>query len=141
MLENVGRKVTLIVALVLLALGFLLVKDKPFSLGLDLRGGTRLVYSVDFEQAYEDGRLSRDENPDVVLDQMIQIIRNRVDPTGLLEPIIRRGSGGRIVIELPGTLGLPSVEAESALGEPLRVDKRSRCWRARIWSPRRGGQG
>jgi len=125
MLENVGRKVFLIVLLVVLSLGFLLLKSEPFQLGLDLQGGTRLVYSVDFDQAYEDGRLDRSEPRELVLDQMIQIIRNRVDPKGTIEPIIRRGGANRIVIELPGTLGLPSVEAESALAERLGEAERT----------------
>ncbi len=119
MLENVGRKVTLIVALLAVSLGLMLFKDKPFNLGLDLQGGTRLVYSVDFEQAYQDGTLSRSEDPNQVLDQMIQIIRNRVDPKGVLDPSIRRSEGNRIVIELPGTLGLPTVAAESVLHEEI----------------------
>ena len=119
MLKNVGRKVTLIVLLLAVSLSLLTLQDEPFNLGLDLQGGTRLVYSVDFEQAYADGRLDRSENEDQVLNQIIQIIRNRVDPDGLLEPIIRRGGANRIIIELPGTLGLPSVEASSTLGVPI----------------------
>jgi SecD/SecF fusion protein len=119
MLENVGRKVLLIVLLICVSLGLLLLKDKPFELGLDLQGGTRLVYSVNFEQAYTDGTLSRDEDTSQVLDQMIQIIRDRVDPKGVLEPIIRRSGSNRIIIELPGTLGLPTVEAESKLAADL----------------------
>ncbi len=119
MLENVGRKVLLIVLLMGVSLGLLLFKDKPFNLGLDLQGGTRLVYSVNFDEAYKDGTLSRNEDPSQVLDQMIQIIRNRVDPKGVLEPIIRRSGENRIIIELPGTLGLPTVQAESKLAVPL----------------------
>ncbi len=119
MLENVGRKVTLIVTLLAVSLGLMLFKDKPFNLGLDLQGGTRLVYTVDFEQAYQDGTLSRSEDPNQVLDQMIQIIRNRVDPKGVLEPQIRRSEQNRIIIELPGTLGLPTVEAQSVLLEEV----------------------
>jgi SecD/SecF fusion protein len=115
MLENVGRKVTLIVLFLTVSVTLLLVKDPPFNLGLDLQGGTRLVYSVDFEEAIRDGRIDSSEDPGQVLDQIIQIIRNRVDPDGLLEPIIRRGGSDRIIIELPGTLGLPSVEAQSTL--------------------------
>ena len=119
MIENVGRKVFLVVLLLGLSLGFLFLKDKPFQLGLDLQGGTRLVYSVDFEEAIDIGTVDPNEDRALLLDQMIQIIRNRIDPRGTTEPIIRRGGSNRIVIELPGTLGLPTVEADSTLTEPL----------------------
>ena len=39
MLENVGRKITLILVLLATSLLLLLVPDKPFNLGLDLQGG------------------------------------------------------------------------------------------------------
>lgn len=121
MFENIGRKITLIALLLSVSLGLLLLKDKPFNLGLDLQGGTRLVYSVDFKDAKADGRIDPNEDENLVLDQMITIIRNRVDPTGTLDPIIRRGDGGRIIIELPGTLGLPSVQADSTLRATFNI--------------------
>jgi SecD/SecF fusion protein len=121
MFENLGRKITLISILLAISLGLLLLKDQPFNLGLDLQGGTRLVYSVDFEAAIADGRISRNEDQGQVLGQMITIIRNRVDPDGLLEPVIRSGGGNRIIIELPGTLGLPSVQADSILREEFTL--------------------
>ncbi|HED65997.1 MAG TPA: protein translocase subunit SecD [Planctomycetes bacterium] len=119
MLDHVARKITAIVVFLLISVLFLVLKDPPFQLGLDLQGGTRLVYSVDFDAAYADGRLDRSENEVQVLEQIIQIIRNRVDPDGLLEPIIRAGGRDRIIIELPGTLGLPSKEAKGELAEPM----------------------
>jgi len=121
MFENLGRKITLISILLAISLGLLLLKDKPFNLGLDLQGGTRLVYSVDFKEAIADGRIARNEDQGQVLNQMITIIRNRVDPTGTLEAIIRSGGGNRIIIELPGTLGLPSVQADSVLREEFKL--------------------
>ena len=54
MLEHVGRKVTSILVLVLASVLLLVIKDPPFQLGLDLQGGTRLVYSVDFEEGVAD---------------------------------------------------------------------------------------
>ena len=117
MLENVGRKVITILVLLLVSVLLLTLKSPPFQLGLDLKGGTRLTYSVDFDAAYADGRLDRSENQVDVLNQIIQIIRTRVDPTGLLDPLIRASGRDRIIIELPGTLGLPSKEAVSPLAE------------------------
>ena len=119
MLKNVGRKVSLIAALLALSIGFLTLKEKPFNLGLDLQGGTRLVYSVDFDQAYEDGLIDASESRDLVISQTIEIIRNRIDPDGTLEAIIRRGDQSRIIIELPGTLGTPKVSASSTLATAI----------------------
>ncbi len=119
MLENVGRKVTTILVLVVASILFLVLKSPPFQLGLDLSGGTRLVYSIDFDKAYRDGTLDRAEPKVDVLNQIIQIIRNRVDPDGVLEPIIRASGENRIIIELPGTLGVPGKDAKSALGGDL----------------------
>ncbi len=47
MIDNVGRKVFWIVVFLLAAISSLLVPEKPFRMGLDLQGGTRLVYRFD----------------------------------------------------------------------------------------------
>ena len=51
MVENVSRKVTFVATALLVSLAFLLVPEKPFQMGLDLQGGTRLVYRFDFDEA------------------------------------------------------------------------------------------
>ncbi len=119
MLENVARKIVLIALLLGLSLAFLLLRDKPFNLGLDLQGGTRLVYSFDFDKAREEGQIEQGEDPNQILAQTIDIIRNRVDPTGTLEASIRQGGANRIVIELPGTLGVGSQGVQASLAEDL----------------------
>ncbi len=119
MLENVGRKVILIVVLLAVSLGLLLLQDRPFQLGLDLQGGTRLVYRFDFDAAIARGDLDANEDRAAVLAETVAITRNRVDPTGTLEPVIRTEGKDRMVIELPGTAGQGVVEAQSALAEPL----------------------
>ena len=55
MVENVGRKLVLIAALVGTALLLLLLPTFPLQLGLDLAGGMRLVYKLDFELAEQQG--------------------------------------------------------------------------------------
>ena len=104
MVDNVSRKITLIVVLIAASLALLLLKDKPFNLGLDLAGGTRLVYSIDLDKAVEDGVISRQEalNPSQLLSDTITIIKERVDPTGVLEVVVRAEGKNRIVVELPG---------------------------------------
>jgi len=107
MFENVGRKVFFVVLSLLVALAFLLGKQEPFRLGLDLEGGTRLVYRLNFDKLEEEGQLTgqsvSQQNRAQLLADTISIIRNRVDPKGVLEPVIRPEGTDRIVIELPGT--------------------------------------
>ncbi len=127
MLENVGRKVTLVVLVLLVALGLLLLKPEPFRLGLDLEGGTRLVYRLDFEKNKD--RLSAIElqNPTQLLNDTISIIRNRVDPKGVLEPVIRPEGENRIVIELPGQFDVQgdrlgtNLQGEVGLGGNVQI--------------------
>ena len=113
MLENVGRKVTFTVLFLAVSVICLIFSDPPFTLGLDIQGGTRLVYSVDIDQAREDKTVDPNESNAQILEEMLQIIRTRVDPQGVREPIIRSIGDNQIVIELPGTLGVPSKEASS----------------------------
>ena len=117
MLENVGRKVLLVATILVIALAFLL-RPEPFNLGLDLRGGTRIVYSLDLEGARRAGKISAQESDVDILAQTIDIFRKRVDPTGVLDPVIRSQGSDRIVVELPGTLGSGQT-VESALAAPI----------------------
>ncbi len=115
MTENLGRKVTFTVLFLLISLAFLLFSEPPFTLGLDIQGGTRLTYSIDIDEARAAGTVDSSETDAEVIDGLLAVIRNRVDPEGVRDPIIRAVGTDRIVIELPGTLGLPSKEAETTL--------------------------
>ena len=66
-----------------------LMLDKTPVLGLDLQGGVSVVLSPQ-------GKFNKDS-----LDVAINVIRNRVDSFGTLEPEISR-SGNDVVIDLPG---------------------------------------
>lgn len=68
---------------------------KAIKLGLDLRGGMRVVMEVD------KSKLTPDEAGDAV-DRALEIIRNRVDKFGVAEPLIQKQGQDRIVVELPG---------------------------------------
>jgi len=123
MLENVGRKVTLIVILLLISVGLMVVPRfmdpprTPFRLGLDLQGGTRIVYRFDFAGARERGEIGANEDPSEILSQTVGILRNRVDPTGTKEISVRTEGEDRIVIELPGGASVEgTAQAESTLG-------------------------
>ena len=71
------------------------LKRKAIKLGLDLRGGMRVVMEVD------KSKLNPAEAKDAV-DRAKEIIRNRVDQFGVSEPLIQKQGQDRIVIELPG---------------------------------------
>ncbi len=121
MVENLGRKVTLILALMATAVVALYVGG--FRLGLDLEGGTRLVYSIDFEQAVEDGLIQEHElqDKDRLFNEMREIWQKRLDPNGVREIPIRREGENRIVIELPGSAAQMNQEVSGVLGADLDV--------------------
>lgn len=119
MVENFGRKLTLIFFLLGTSLALLFFKSPPFTLGLDLQGGTRLTLQIDFDQAERDGVISENDDRLQLLGQMIGIFRERIDPNGVLEPIIRAEGSDRIIIELPGVANTGDSAAESLLADPL----------------------
>ena len=75
--------------------GWIKSQQQAMKLGLDLRGGMRLVLQVD------KSNLNPDESRDAV-DRAKEILRNRVDQFGVAEPVIAVQGGDRIVVELPG---------------------------------------
>jgi preprotein translocase subunit SecD len=81
-----------LVAFFVVTIGWLtatLVSGNSPQLGLDLQGGASVVLQP------------REEVPQGVLDQAIEIIRNRVDALGVAEPEITR-QGESIIVSLPG---------------------------------------
>ena len=115
---------TRIIALVFLALGIFLGtyvyqteqngKD-PFKLGLDLRGGSYLVYQADVSDI-ADGEI------DNSMDSLRDVIERRINAFGVAEPNVQTEThtlGGvyeeRLVIELPGVTDLD--EAVEMIGQ------------------------
>lgn len=76
-----------------------LAPDRPFVLGLDLQGGTQLIYEADVSAITEGNRTS-------ALEGVRDVIARRVDATGVNEPMIQvnRTIAGdyRIIAELAG---------------------------------------
>ncbi len=64
-------------------------------LGLDLQGGTHMVYKADLSSV-EPGAEAE------ALDGAIAVIKKRIDVLGVTEPVIQRLGEDRIVVELPG---------------------------------------
>jgi SecD/SecF fusion protein len=126
--ENLGRKTTFVVVVVLLFVAILayfpLTGQKTFRLGLDLQGGTRLVYKFDFEQAARDGKITKADlaRKQELLQEFATIIRGRVDPKGVMELSLRPEGDDRIVIELPGAAENASAATFSKLTKPISAD-------------------
>jgi SecD/SecF fusion protein len=63
-------------------------------LGLDLRGGTQIVYEIDSSDGVQ-----ADQD---VIDRTVEVLRRRVDAVGMTEPNIQGSGDNRIIVELPG---------------------------------------
>ena len=78
----------------LLALSLLVITTKETKLGLDLSGGTELVYEARATGADE-------EVTDRDIEQSINIIRERIDELGVAEPEVARLGADQISVALP----------------------------------------
>lgn len=81
-------------ALAIIAVSVFVALTTPPRLGLDLRGGTRIV-------------LETRDSPTVradaaATDRALEVLRQRVDALGVSEPSLARSGDRRIVVELPG---------------------------------------
>ena len=99
MIPNLGRKIFGVLALSALSVWAILSFD--IHLGLDLRGGSRIVYGFDFQGAVQEGQISAQEDPAEVLEQTARIFQKRLDGSGLADiPIYPQGES-QLVVELP----------------------------------------
>ncbi|WP_341937181.1 protein translocase subunit SecD [Marinimicrobium sp. C2-29] len=73
-------------------------------LGLDLRGGSHLLLNVDTsELGFEAlSTAERDEAMDDVLERSLEMVRRRLDETGLTDPSVTRQGDDGILVQLPG---------------------------------------
>jgi len=86
----------------------------PFKLGLDLSGGTHLVYSADPTNIPEDEVID-------AMDSLRDVIERRVNLFGVAEPIVQiektgalaadEDSGYRLIVELPGVTDVDEAVA------------------------------
>ena len=65
-------------------------------LGLDLMGGSHLVYQADFPEDATGEEKARN------MDRALTTIQQRIDKYGVTEPIIQQQEGERILVQLPG---------------------------------------
>ncbi|MFH0891480.1 MAG: protein translocase subunit SecD [Candidatus Falkowbacteria bacterium] len=86
-------------------------KDVPFRLGLDLLGGTQLIYEANMSDVPEVDRTS-------ALDGVRDVIERRVNVFGVSEPLVQTSVSGdkyRIIVELAGIKDI--AEAIDMIGE------------------------
>ncbi len=90
-------KIGVIGAVVIIALYFLYPPGESINLGLDLKGGSRLVLQA---------KIPEDAPPqekDDMVNRIITILTNRVNQYGLANPVITKMGQERILVKLPGT--------------------------------------
>ncbi len=68
---------------------------KGMRMGLDLQGGIHIVYQADLS------RITPGEEADVI-EGVMAVLSNRINPLGVTEPVIQKQGEDRILIELPG---------------------------------------
>jgi preprotein translocase subunit SecD len=116
------RIIAIVVLVVGIALGYMVIRSQephpprilaqyPFRLGLDLSGGSHLIYEADVSQ------LASSEI-DASMASVHDVIERRVNAFGVSEPVVQVQNGGfgatnshRLSIELPGVTDISKAEA------------------------------
>jgi preprotein translocase subunit SecD len=103
----------LLAALVVLPINKGILGNRGIRLGLDLQGGTHLVYKADLS-GVEPGTGSE------AIDGAIAVIEKRINVLGVSEPVIQRLGEDRIVVELPGIS--ETEKAKSLIGQTALLE-------------------
>ncbi|MGH7131078.1 MAG: protein translocase subunit SecD [Phycisphaerales bacterium] len=90
-MRNLYRHIALIVAVVVIVGYQIFPPDKQLKLAKDLAGGTSLIYQVE----------TRPSDPIDTVDKVIELLRKRVDPDGVLDITMVKQGGNRIEISMP----------------------------------------
>ncbi len=116
------RIIAIVVLVVGLGLGYLLIRSQepnpphvlaeyPFRLGLDLSGGSHLIYQADVSQIPADEITTS-------MDSVRDVIERRVNAFGVSEPVVQVQTGGfgstnthQLSVELPGVTNITQAEA------------------------------
>jgi preprotein translocase subunit SecD len=126
---------SLLAALVVLPINKGILGKRGIRLGLDLQGGTHMVYKADLS-GVEPGTEAE------AVDGAIAVIEKRINVLGVSEPVIQRLGEDRIVVELPGiseTEKAKKLIGQTALLEfgELTEDKSEAKWTDDLgdWKP------
>lgn len=119
-MKNLGTHVALVLALCVLLVWWIYPPKERLRLGKDLRGGVSLTYSV---------KLPEGGNREAALAQVIDVLKQRVNPTGVLDISFAPQGTDRIEVVMP--LPNPEVrqlqvefrEAVAAAVRASRVDR------------------
>ncbi len=93
-----------IFAFTICALTLPILGREGMRLGLDLQGGLHMVYKADLSNV----KPGEEAN---IIDGVIAVISNRINPLGVTEPVIQKQGADRILVELPG-LSITDKEKE-----------------------------
>lgn len=93
MSKNINQLRILLILGIVVAAVYVLIRF-PINLGLDLQGGTRLVY--------EGEDTDKVKVNDDSMSGVVAVIRNRIDGLGVSEPTIQRKGQNQVIVELPG---------------------------------------
>ncbi|MFC1918193.1 protein translocase subunit SecD [Chloroflexota bacterium] len=88
----------------IVALLFPMFGRQEMRLGLDLQGGLHMLYQADLSSIDA-------ENEDDIMEGVISVLGNRINPLGVTEPVIQRQGHDRILVDLPG-LSITDKEKE-----------------------------
>ncbi len=95
MTKNLQVRFLVILGVILASLFFSYPLEERINLGLDLKGGMRLVLRVETEKLDENAKSD-------AVERALEILRNRIDSLGVAEPEIQRQGDNGIIIQLPG---------------------------------------
>lgn len=107
MLSKNNLALAAILGLFVFALGALVYPwfgRQAMRLGLDLQGGIHIVYQADLAAVAT-------EDVSDVMDGVVEVISNRINPLGVTEPVIQKVGQDRISVDLPG-LSITDKEKE-----------------------------
>jgi len=114
--------VLMLFAFAISALIYPLFGRENIRLGLDLQGGIHMVYKADLSQVEPGEEAS-------VIEGVMEVISNRINPLGVTEPIIQKQGKDRIMVELPG-IDITDKEKERlsrvAILEPMKKRRNGR---------------
>ena len=77
------------------ALAYPLFGREDMRLGLDLQGGLHIVYKADLSNVEPGEEAS-------IMEGVIAVLSNRINPLGVTEPVIQKQGQDRILVQLPG---------------------------------------
>ncbi|NDE68097.1 protein translocase subunit SecD [bacterium] len=120
------RAIAVFVLIIAVAVGYFSYHSKrfPYRLGLDLNGGTHLVYKADISKLPA-------SDVDVSMEALRNVIERRVNLFGVSEPIVQVEKGGilgsaeaahKLIVELPGVTDVN--EAVKSIGQTPVLDFR-----------------